>query len=317
MRILIAPASPQTAQATITALLASPLHEKLHIRGLYRNFHRVPPHLQNHPHFEPYPGDLTVPATLNFHGFDTVFFVLPPCLNGTTPLDEWATTVSTNIRLAIQRSGTVRRLVLLSSLGAEVGAGTGEIMTNHISEAILRDAAAEVVIMRCAYFMENWATAVQNVRHKERPYLETVITPVDFEVPMVAVKDIGSHSARCILAHETAPTGTPDVFELHGPREYSSLDVQRALAKVVGRAVALRPVEKENLTEYFARFLPETAVGPFVEMTLSFLPGGVMYKQYAQRTTEGRVERGTVELEEVVAGLLGDEGRKYFDDVRL
>lgn len=60
----------------------------------------------------------------------------------------------------------------------------GEIMTNHISEVILRDAAAEVTIMRCAYFMENWATAVQEVRHKDHPFLETVITPVEFEVPM-------------------------------------------------------------------------------------------------------------------------------------
>ncbi|RAH67398.1 NAD(P)-binding protein [Aspergillus aculeatinus CBS 121060] len=315
MRILIAPASPQTAQATITALLAHPDTNTNYIRGLYRNFHRVPPALQNHPHFDPYPGDLTVPATLNFHGFDTVFFVLPPCLDGRTPLDEWATTVSTNIRLAIQRSGTVRRLVLLSSLGAEVGAGTGEIMTNHISEVILRDAAAEVTIMRCAYFMENWATAVQEVRHKDHPFLETVITPVEFEV---AVKDIGYHSAKCILSTETdrAGSSSPYVFELHGPREYSSVDVQRAFAKVLGREVELRPVAKEDLTEYFGRFLPETAVGPFVEMTLSFLPGGVMHKQYEQRH-DVRVVRGEVELEEVVAGLLGEEGRKYFDDVRL
>ncbi|OJK00148.1 hypothetical protein ASPACDRAFT_118108 [Aspergillus aculeatus ATCC 16872] len=315
MRILIVPASPQTAQATITALLAH--SDTNYIRGLYRNFHRVPPTLQNHPHFDPYPGDLTVPATLNFHGFDTVFFVLPPCLDGHTPPDQWATNVSTNIRLAIQRSGTVRRLVLLSSLGAEVGAGTGEIMTNHISEVILRDAAAEVTIVRCAYFMENWATAVQDVRHKEHPYLETVITPVEFEVPMVAVKDIGYHSAKCILSPKTGSTETsPYVFELHGPREYSSVDVQRAFAKVLGCEVELRPVEKENLPEYFRRFLPETAVGPFVEMTLSFLPGGVMYKQYEQRK-ERRMERGEVELEEVVAGLLGEKGRKYFDDVRL
>ncbi|PYH46298.1 NAD(P)-binding protein [Aspergillus saccharolyticus JOP 1030-1] len=310
MRILIVPASPKTSRATIQALLRSPNNPNtpIQIRGLYRNLDRIPAEFQDKDDsiFEPYRGDLTVPATLNFHGFDTVFFVLPPCFDG-GQLTEWATTASTNIRLAIQRSGTVKRLVLLSSMGAELEGGTGEIMTNHISEEILRDAACEVVIIRCAYFMENWATSLPTVRQKETPYLETVITPVDFAVPMVAVEDIGVKSAECILSTERKES-KPYVIELHGPREYASVDVRRAFEKVLGRAVELRPVEKENLTEYFAGFLPEAAVGPFVEMTLSFLPGGVMHNDLGKKE-EVRLMRGRVELEEVVAGLVkGEEG---------
>ncbi|RAL07632.1 NAD(P)-binding protein [Aspergillus homomorphus CBS 101889] len=304
MRILIVPASPQTSRTTIHNLLTTPQkQDPIHIRGLYRNLTRVPPEFQTNPNFESYPGDLSDPATLNFHSFDTVFFVLPPCYDGTNLL-QWATTVSTNVRLAIQRSGTVKRLVLLSSMGAEFEGGTGEIMTNHISEEILKDAASEVIIMRCAYFMENWAAAVETVR-SDRPYLETVITPVEFAVPMVAVKDIGYHSMQSILMDKVPQT--PYVFELQGPRDYTPVDVQRAFEKVLGRQVELRPVAKENLEEFFGRFLPKVAVGPFVEMTLSFLPGGVMHTDAKKR--EGvKVYRGEMELEEVVSRLLSHAG---------
>lgn len=57
-------------------------------------------------------------------------------------------------------------------------------MTSHIAENILKDAAEEVVFVRCAYFMENWASAIDTVK-SEHPYFFSTITPLDYEVPMV------------------------------------------------------------------------------------------------------------------------------------
>lgn len=61
----------------------------------------------------------------------------------------------------------------------------GEILTNHEAEVILKDAAPEVVFVRCAYFMENWAAAVETV--KEGSFFFSTLTPLETNaLPMVS-----------------------------------------------------------------------------------------------------------------------------------
>ena len=64
--------------------------------------------------------------------------------------------------------------------------GQGEIKTNHIAESILKDAAPEVVFVRCVYFMENWATAMATINSPD-PFFFSTITPLDYKIPMVRV----------------------------------------------------------------------------------------------------------------------------------
>lgn len=81
------------------------------------------------------------------------------------------------------------------------------------------------------------------------------------------------------------------------------LDVQRAFQDATGKDVAVRPVEKHDLPAFFGKFLPPALVGPFVEMTVGFLPGGVMVRG-DDRAVEKRVQRGRTGLEDVIAGFL-------------
>lgn len=50
-------------------------------------------------------------------------------------------------------------------------------------EKVLADAAEEVVFVRCAYFMENWATALETI---PAGFFFTTVTPVEFELPHVS-----------------------------------------------------------------------------------------------------------------------------------
>jgi len=59
----------------------------------------------------------------------------------------------------------------------------GEILSNHEAETVLGDAAPEVVYVRCAYFMENWAMNVETI--KEAGFFFTTLTPLDYALPMV------------------------------------------------------------------------------------------------------------------------------------
>ncbi|PWY66007.1 NAD(P)-binding protein [Aspergillus heteromorphus CBS 117.55] len=298
MRIAVLPASPKTGRATIKALLESDqLTTPLHVQGIYRDPSKAPAEFLSHPSFHAGQGDLSDANTLELGGVDMVLAITPPRYDASDIL-QWARVASENTRLAIQKAGTVKRVVLLSSTGAEQPSGTGEIMTNHIAEEILQHAAPEVIFMRCAYFMENWESAISTVR-TDNPHFYSVITPLDYRVPMVAVDDIGRACATYLLGLE--PPRSPYVVEVRGPQEYTVNEVQQALHDAVGQEVEIRPVKKEDFPDFFGRFLPQSSVGLFVEMTNSFLPGGVIAS--AIPNPDVRVYRGRMGLGECLGKI--------------
>ena len=61
-------------------------------------------------------------------------------------------------------------------------------MTNHAAEVVLGDAAAEVVFVRAAYFMENWASSIETIR--DGSFFFSTLTPADFELPHVSITQI-------------------------------------------------------------------------------------------------------------------------------
>ncbi|KAE8408444.1 hypothetical protein BDV37DRAFT_172968 [Aspergillus pseudonomiae] len=305
MLIAVVPASPKTGQAAIRALLNSTETTRpITVKGVYRDLSRVPEEFLSNPHFQAVKGDVSDAASLDLTGVDAVLAITPPRYDGSDFL-ACARTASENTRLAIQKSGSVKRLVLLSSMGAEHESGTGEIVTNHIAETILKDAAPEVVIARCTYFMENWAMAVETAK-SEHPHLYSSITPIDFEVPMVAVKDMGQAFATYLLKSDIPES--PYIVDVHGPRSYTPKDVQKAFEEAVGKEVELRLVERKDLSQFFAGFLPKNVAEAFTEMTNAFLPGGIMASANTENSNSDRVWRGKTELTEAIRELCEGSG---------
>lgn len=141
----------------------------------------------------------------------------------------------------------------------------------------------DIIFIRCAYFMENWTAALDTLRGPE-PFFFSTVTPLEWKIPMVAVGDVGAVIAAQALKRESSPR-RPYVFELHGPRMYSPLDVQVALSDALRTRVAVRPVARGDLDGFYKQVFPEDVVPEWVEMATSFLPGGVM--------KPGDVEEGT------------------------
>lgn len=117
MRIAVVPAGTRTSAATIRALLnkGSGAHQ---IYGLYRDLSKVPEEFTSNDNFHAVRGDIEDAASLDLAGADAVMTITPPFFDGADPLSK-TKTVSMNVKSAIERAGTVRRLMLLSSLGAE------------------------------------------------------------------------------------------------------------------------------------------------------------------------------------------------------
>ena len=144
---------------------------------------------------------------------------------------------------------------------------------------MLQDAEAEsIVFVRCAYFMENWTMNLATLKGPN-PFFFSTIMPVDYEIPMVSISDIGATLAELLTSTETLPR-KPYVVELHGPRKYSPLDVRAAFSKALGKEVELRPVEKDQLRQFYSQVFPPSIVDYWTEMAESILPDGKLGAEY-------------------------------------
>lgn len=150
--------------------------------------------------------------------------------------------------------------------------------------------------------MENWAESLDTLKAPQ-PFFFSTITPLDLGVPMVAVDDIGSTLAA-ELVREAIPPVKPRIFELHGPRLYTPMDVRAAFSKVLGREVEMKPVVPSELEYFFSQIFPRQIVGDWVEMAKSFLPGGIMA---ADTMTYDNVDvvRGSTDLDVALGSAVG------------
>ncbi|PFH55713.1 hypothetical protein XA68_17739 [Ophiocordyceps unilateralis] len=296
MRVAVAPASAKCARAAIRRLLAAS-EPVVEIRALYRDLSRVPDDFSRCPRFQAVQADVSDPSSLDFAGCEAVLAITPPVYDG-RDIVLYAEDVSKNVKDAILRSGTVKRLVLLSSCGAQFRHGVGEIKTNNAAERVFADTdIPAVTFVRCAYFMENWTANLDTLRAPQ-PFFYSTVTPLDWKMAMVTIDDIGSTLASELLSH-TNPPAKPHIFELHGPRLYTPLDVREAFSRALGSQVSVKPVERDELHAFFSRLFPPQIVGEWVEMATCFLPGGVIA---ADRMSydDVMIVRGTTHLADAI-----------------
>lgn len=131
------------------------------------------------------------------------------------------------------------------------------------------------------------------------------ITPSDWKLEMVSIKDVGKAAAK--EATTDAPQSTPvHIYEIQGAQKegYSSLEVRDAIAKILGKEVNLQLIEKSKLPEFFGSFLPSGCVNEFVEMASSFLPGGALN---VSPDPQANVVHGEISLESALEEAIREQ----------
>lgn len=131
------------------------------------------------------------------------------------------------IAIAIARSGT-RRVVNLSSIGAERAEGTGPIKGLHQQERRL-DALADMSVLhlRPAYFMENHLLALHAIRATG---VYASLERSDAPVPMVATKDIAS-----IIARELLEGSSRGILHLRAARQWTFQETASLIGAQIGK----------------------------------------------------------------------------------
>jgi uncharacterized protein YbjT (DUF2867 family) len=231
-------------------------------------------------------------------GAEGAYVLLPPALRSSQVRVDNDRRAK-NLASAIEAAG-VGHVVMLSSIGAQHPDGTGPILYLHDAEAALGGVLSAggrirgVTFLRAAYFMENWAIALQGVAQGILP----TFLQADRAVPMVATRDIGRAAARLL-----AEGGSGNrVIQLAGPREYSPNDVAAALGRVVGKPI----VAQQHPEEAMGAGLLAAGMNPewsrlFQELTHGINTGRVAWE-------DGHAAwRGETDVEAVLASLVGGE----------
>ncbi len=179
---------------------------------------------------EPFVADVSDSAALAkaFHGADSAYVMIPPNITSKDPLG-YSSRVSDAIAAAVQSAGTTN-VVALSSIGAELSSGTGPVAGLHnLEEKLNRISGANVLHLRCGYFMENTLAQVNAIRQ-----MGVVAGPLrpDLELPMIATRDIGNAAADA-LSHP-AIRGK-QTRELLGRRDLAYTEVTASIGKAIGK----------------------------------------------------------------------------------
>lgn len=182
---------------------------------------------------EPCQGDAADPAFLTaaFRGADAAYVLFPYDPGAPDHAADQQRLGEAVVR-AVRAAG-VRRVVALSSVGADVPAGTGFIASLHAQERRLRALpGVDLVVLRPGLFLENFAAALGTVR--ELGVLVDAVAP-DVPVPMVATRDVAAVAAAELRGGDGAGGDGPGgVRELLGPCDLTHAEVARVLGAALG-----------------------------------------------------------------------------------
>ncbi|MBD2705885.1 NmrA family NAD(P)-binding protein [Spirosoma sp. BT702] len=156
-------------------------------------------------------------------------FVLNPPAPITTDTAQKERQSIQSILAALMDSG-IEKIVAQSTYGAQPGERVGDLGVLYELEQGLRKTGIPTSIIRAAYYMSNWDTALATAQQAGQ--VPTLYPPA-FTLPMVAPQDVGSVGAA-LLQEPVQKTG---LHYVEGPQRYSSADVAAAFTDVLGKDV--------------------------------------------------------------------------------
>lgn len=196
-----------------------------------------------------------------FAGADAVFWLTPP--NYQPDFAAWAKATAQRAADAAGAAG-VKRIVVLSSVGAQHPAGVGPVSAIHHVEQVFLRAFEDVVVLRPAFFMENFLRDLPTIQ-------DGVIyspAPSEIAMPMVATRDIGVKVAEALVA----PAAGHRFVGVHGPKDLSYGEAAATLSAALGRPVKHVQV---TLDQVRAGMTAQGIPGFVVDLMVEMLGGGL------------------------------------------
>lgn len=167
--------------------------------------------------------------------------------------------VVASIDEAVRASG-VPHVVLLSSWGADLPAGTGPIVGLHLAENALRAAGTTLTALRAGMFMENLLGMVGAAQHQG---ILPNFQREDLALPLIATVDIAGAVVEALLH----PPQASEVVYVLGGTEYKPADMAAVLGQLLGKHVQLVTIPVEGIVGALAQAgLPASISALYQEM---------------------------------------------------
>jgi uncharacterized protein YbjT (DUF2867 family) len=215
-------------------------------------------------------------------------FLLNPSAHPSTDTDAVERKSVAAIIAALDDSG-LRKIVAESTYGAQPVDRGGDLGILWEMEQALHAQPIPASIIRAAYYMSNWDASLQTAATEGVVHS---MYPADFQLPMVAPRDIGELAARLM----TEPVERTGVHYVEGPQSYSASDVAAAFAAALKRPVRTIVTPREQWVEAFkALGFSEKAAQSYAKMTALTLDG--------QGPVPDQPVRGATSLQEYVMEL--------------
>lgn len=222
-----------------------------------------------------------------FTGADAVYAMVPPTY-AVPDMRAYYQTIGSSYAKAIKKSG-VKRVVHLSSVGADLDKGTGFILGSHDVEGILNELSdVSITHLRPGYFYYNLYNFVEMIKG---PGFIGANYGGDDKIVMADTKDIADAAAEEI---QTPGTGKQVRYVVSDDRTASEI------ARILGTAIGKPDLKWETFTnEQMKDGMEKNGVPPhiatlFTEMGAS-IHSGILRQDYdLQKTTV----TGKVKLED-------------------
>ncbi|WP_027387780.1 NmrA family NAD(P)-binding protein [Chryseobacterium gregarium] len=162
-------------------------------------------------------------------GVDALFLLVPP-VTGAPSLEEWYQQV-TNAGIAAVNENKIKRVVLISSLGASTAPTLGTVSYCGAMEIAFDNLNANVLALRPGYFMENFVQQAKDIRENGK-----FSFPFDskHDIPFISTDDIGDAAARYLLDETWAGHWK---LNLMGPENITLEDVAARLSTLISKPI--------------------------------------------------------------------------------
>jgi uncharacterized protein YbjT (DUF2867 family) len=170
---------------------------------------------------------------------DALLWVAPPTTDPSADPVEWYARLGANAARAVTENG-IGRTVFLSSIGAEMRSGAGEIDGLGRTEEFLDATGATVLHLRCGMFFTNLLWEVESLRQG----LLKASMALDYAQPWVDPRDIGEIAAARLLS---ADWSGRHVQAVHGPEDLTLSRVAQIISEVTGLRVRAETISVDTV----------------------------------------------------------------------
>ena len=227
--------------------------------------------------------------TATLMGAEGFFTLLPP--NFAAPDFYAGQRVTVGAIASAVAAAKVPRVVILSSVGADLATGNGPIRGLHLLENELRATGTTLTAIRAGYFMENVGNALAPARGAGLYF--NFMPSADYPMPMIATEDIGALAAKSLL-ESPAKSETVD---LQGPA-YSQRQLAAMLGAALGKTLQIVDVPEAGWVPAMVQGgLPPHVAEVFAEMYRGFATGII-------KPSGDRMVHGTSTLDGVIKALV-------------